>query len=816
MIDNERDLQKKINDEIVKDLHQVDNVLDVINFMSKFQHLSAINWKWVRSQNEKTELLLTENAIKNNGFQINANATRTFIFVPVEVDGKTEFQRHTRYDISQTNAQITDFPNRIRDYTLDENKEILERYLGVPATDFKNYFKNKAEKVFSNHSNLTDEIKNVHTQLTQYVVNKYFGIDTTAEIKPAIDKWLELNQASQQKIKLIDLVHFEAQKIIKEIENELAFPKIMTKKTNAKETAQTPNTQEISHPPTATRKHEPPFSFDKLIKDLDLNKKEKVPTTLADDEYKEIQGVYSFINFLEAVGEQHPTLMKSQSTKTRGIATNGLTYDNLNRATYEIGDLRFEFNSEENVIMLHVNDELSTFDVFDGSLPEAFNDFKEQLLNEIDRLQQIENEKAVETGSSQKQSKGQVTDEEIQRANDVDIVHFIQGNGIDLYPVGRRGRYESKQYSSLVVLSSNNRFYHNATDRKGGTIDFAQKMLGIEHFVDAVNYINNGEYDQATYVEIERGDYTYNQTKESPDFRVAHDYLVNERKIDVGIVKGLHERKGLIRQDIHGNVLFPFIEQGEIVGCSVRQTVPNEQFPKQWTQLWSAEFRGWNFLNGEPENLKFFEDPIDVLSYMSIHKDKLKTELKNTWFISLHGAATKYDVVHHYMREALNYHVKDIVKEALESVDVPYAHAQKVFDEQGLNDETLQEVLQTVGVSAKTGKDILEVAGKKIESMAICTDNDKAGWKLANGFKNAFDNRTTASNFYHTEYKIEIPDSKDWNDERKLQVSLIETKHQMEDSFVEVNNSSDEYIPAHLLNPEQVSRQAHIQTGMEL
>ena len=780
-------LQKEINGKIINDLQRVDDALEVFNFMSKFQHFSAINWKWVRSQNRYTELLLTKEAIENRGFAINDDAIATIIFVPNEKIGGSKFPRKERYDISQTNANVSDFSNRTPDYTTDEDREILSRTLNIPYIDLQYHFKNQAQEAFADQGSM----KEIYSELMNYVVNKHFGIDTADDVKPIIENWLSMNQNGQEKITVIDVVHRESKKLIAKVEKELdktrasmqAYHKL-SETTDKALNIQTeaPITPEQSE----GKKREPPFSFDKLKKDLGLNVDEnKIPDLLEDYEYKQSQGAYSFISFLDKASEYHPTLVESQSTKTRGISTNGLTYDIINDATYKIGNLRFEFNGNENAIMLQGNGGHIKFDVFDGSLPEAFNDFKAKLLSEINRLQQLKNEKEVKT---EKQPKGRVTDEDIKRANDVDIVQFIQQNGIDLKSVGR-GRYHSKQYSSLVVLSTNNRFYHNATGVKGGVIDFAQKMLGIEHFVDAVNYINNGEYDQAKYVAVEREDYVYDPTKESPDFLKAHDYLVNERKIDAGIVNGLHQRKGLIRQDIYGNVLFPFIENGEIVGCSVRQTVPNDKFPNQRTQLWSAENRGWNFLNGEPKNLKFFEDPIDALSYMSIHKDKLKTELKDTWFISLHGSATKHGVVHHFMSEALNHHVKDVVKNVLDSVDVPLSHSEKIFDEQGINNESLQEVMQTAGVNAKTGKDVLEVAGKKIESMAMCTDNDKAGWEIANGFGKVFDNITQESNFYHTAYQIEIPDSKDWNDERKMQVQQF-------DGYVEVDSLDNGYVSA--------------------
>ena len=812
--DNEKKLASKLN--------HVDSTLEVLDFISRFQNLSSVNWKWVFVQNPDAKILLTENVIKKNGFKINIGATKTSIFVPIKVDGKIKFEEQTRYDISQTNAKISDFPHRKRDYESDVNKEVLESYFGSEE-NILNFIDNQVKEKFASRTDLDSQLKMLHTQLTSHIVKKHFGIKTN--VTPYAQKWMDMKQTEKGKINVIDSVHSASQKIIKEIEKELDFTHIKYEKVNG--TNQTVHSKseplnKASSEASIDKEKTVP-TFDKLKKDLRIDDSSQQPdkSVANEDQYKETQGVYNFINFLDKLEEQYPTLVKSQSRRKREIGSGGAMYEVLLDASYTLGDLRFEFDGNDNAIKVHGRGKHIRFDVLDGTLPEVFINFKEQVLSEIDKSHPEENKKIAESNPPHRISKKRLTDKEINTADGINIVQFIKQNGIDLKSVGR-GRYHSEEYSSLVVLASSNKFYYNANGASGGPIKFAQEMLGIKHFVDAVNYINSGEYDQANSVEIKKESYVFDQNKQSTDFSKAYDYLTGERKIDAGVVNGLHHSKGLIYQDIYGNVLFPFLENGKIVGCSERRTVSKDGFPNQKTQLASAVNRGWNFLNGEPKNLKFFEDPVDVLSYMTLHKDQLRSELKDTWFISLHGSATKQGVVHHYMSEAMNYYVKDVVKNVFESIDLPFDLAEKIFNEKGMSVESLQEIFETAGIGVGMGGGILKVAGKRIESISMCTDNDKGGWEIANGFKKVFASQTPESYFYHTEYRIEIPGNKDWNDELKSQIDMLEIKQEKQtsdDDFVEIEVLNDDYIPVDLVNYdscEGITQSRSTQMSMEL
>lgn len=119
-------------------------------------------------------------------------------------------------------------------------------------------------------------------------------------------------------------------------------------------------------------------------------------------------------------------------------------------------------------------------------------------------------------------------------------------------------------------------------------------------------------------------------------------------------------------------------------------------------------------MQGKPENLKFFESPIDMLSYISINRGKGK--LDNTWLISMDGL--KDEVLNFYFKEAAN---------------------------------------QT-----------------NIRSFNLCVDNDISGKKFAEKYtKFEFQQGLNRVPIEHEipEKPFEVDKNKwDWNDERKYQV----------------------------------------------
>ncbi|MDH6364527.1 hypothetical protein M2139_001482 [Enterococcus sp. PF1-24] len=234
---------------------------------------------------------------------------------------------------------------------------------------------------------------------------------------------------------------------------------------------------------------------------------------------------------------------------------------------------------------------------------------------------------------SQSPQKKYVSQEEIDKASQVDILDFARANGMSFERDSRK-TYRSTEHSSLLIDVEKNVVHYNSEGIHGNAIVFARKVIGIESFTEAVRTLNNDNYEKHEYVEKPRLPYVYDSSNENSNFNRARNYLVNDRKINYQLVDALHN-SGHISQDKRGNVLFKWIEDGKIVGASEQGTVHSSSFARgSWKHIQEnaqAE-TGFNFTIGEPKNLKFFESPIDALSYATINPG-----IKDTKFISMDG-----------------------------------------------------------------------------------------------------------------------------------------------------------------------------------
>lgn len=243
------------------------------------------------------------------------------------------------------------------------------------------------------------------------------------------------------------------------------------------------------------------------------------------------------------------------------------------------------------------------------------------------------------------------TKEDIEKAAALDIVDYCMQNGIPVKSDSER-YYRLVDHDSLIIDRKKNQFYWNSRGVNGNVINFVQEVEGAS-FPGAMQRLLEGEkdYEKASEVKYVSEPYDYEQfsKKEVSNFDRAKEYLVNDRKIDPQVVDALHN-KGLIKQDKYNNVLFLWKdrETGAVMGGSEQGVVKSDKYKRgTWknTQKNSTANYGFNVLNGEPRNLKFFESSIDLLSYVSLHKK----DLKDTHLVSMEGLKPQV-IFNYYMK----------------------------------------------------------------------------------------------------------------------------------------------------------------------
>lgn len=228
-----------------------------------------------------------------------------------------------------------------------------------------------------------------------------------------------------------------------------------------------------------------------------------------------------------------------------------------------------------------------------------------------------------------------VNEEEIDRANNVNVLEYLLSIGEPLESEGNYF-YRHKEHDSLVVNSRKNYFSWNSKGVSGNAVTYLMNVYNIS-FQHAVMKINNdlGDKDLSNFKVPEPTypvEFNYDVIEVTTTENIFN-YLVNDRKIDSDIVQACIDAD-LIKEDSYKNVVFKWKERGKLIGANLQGTreIPTEKrlrndrpyFKKVLPTTKEATNSGFSITRGYPEKLYFFESPIDLLSYLSLNRSKLR------------------------------------------------------------------------------------------------------------------------------------------------------------------------------------------------
>lgn len=230
------------------------------------------------------------------------------------------------------------------------------------------------------------------------------------------------------------------------------------------------------------------------------------------------------------------------------------------------------------------------------------------------------------------------TDEQKHRANNVDLVEFLQQQGEQLIRSGRERRLKSDH--SITVRG--NEWYDHSDKRGGYAIDFVKRYYNLT-FPDAVTMLLGGE-SGISYTPAQ------NKKQEPPklfalpnahtDMRRVYAYLVKTRGISREVVSYFAKEKLLYEsceiskdktKEYHNAVFVGIDEKG----------IPRHAH-KRGLYTQGGSFKG-NIESSHPaysfhyvgtsSRLYVFEAPIDMLSFITIHP----TDWRQHSYVSLCG-----------------------------------------------------------------------------------------------------------------------------------------------------------------------------------
>ena len=221
------------------------------------------------------------------------------------------------------------------------------------------------------------------------------------------------------------------------------------------------------------------------------------------------------------------------------------------------------------------------------------------------------------------------TQEQIDRANQADLVLFLQSQGEPLERAGQEYRW--KRHDSLTVRG--NKWYRHSQSKGGGPIDFVMEFFG-KSFTEAVELLTGEKGaapppDRPSSAPLS----DFRLPPRSPDNRTARNYLTAARRIDEDVT-GFFFASGDIYEDAaHHNAVF--------VGRD-EDGIPRYAHSKGTAGNFRLDVKGsdkaFNFCyRGEGDRLFVFEAPVDLLAFLCL----FKKEWQKQSYLSLGGVGEK-------------------------------------------------------------------------------------------------------------------------------------------------------------------------------
>ena len=215
------------------------------------------------------------------------------------------------------------------------------------------------------------------------------------------------------------------------------------------------------------------------------------------------------------------------------------------------------------------------------------------------------------------------TDEQKQRANNVNLAEFLRYRGETLIASGR----EKRLGSDKSVTVNGNEWYDHSAERGGYAIDFAQWFYDLS-FPEAVTMLLGGEQG-VSYPSAEQKAATPKKPFALPnahtDMRRVYAYLVKSRLIDRDAVSHFAKQKLLYEsceksadgnKEYH-NAVFVGLDENGVPRHAHKRGLYNMGTGFKGNVDGSSP--GYSFHHVGTDNMLFvFEAPIDMLSYITL------------------------------------------------------------------------------------------------------------------------------------------------------------------------------------------------------
>lgn len=209
------------------------------------------------------------------------------------------------------------------------------------------------------------------------------------------------------------------------------------------------------------------------------------------------------------------------------------------------------------------------------------------------------------------------TEEQKQAARQIDIAGLLHSQGETLKRSG--SEYEWRDGSAKVTVRGN-LWYHQYEEVGGDAIDFVRRYYN-KSYPEAMEYLLGGYGGTLTVSPpIEKETKLFELPPKNDRMSRVYAYLIRRRKIDKDVLDAF-VRKGMIYEsaDYHNAVFVGFDTDGVPRHAHKRGTGSQSSYKGNIGGSLPEYSFHWH---GQSEKLYLFEAPIDLLSFISMNKDK--------------------------------------------------------------------------------------------------------------------------------------------------------------------------------------------------
>lgn len=211
------------------------------------------------------------------------------------------------------------------------------------------------------------------------------------------------------------------------------------------------------------------------------------------------------------------------------------------------------------------------------------------------------------------------TNEEKNTAAMTDIVSILVRSGQE---VKQRGSEYEWLDNGQTVSIKGNVWYHQYEQIGGNTISFVKRFFGMD-YPEALEFILGSGAGEVKYTERPEKK-EFELPARAKNMRRVFAYLTNSRGIDCDVIGVFAHNKLIYESSGKHNVVFVGTNaDGEPKHAHLRSTYSGSKWRLNQKGSDSRYSFGWR---GNSDRIFLFEAPIDMLSYICLHKDRWQDE----------------------------------------------------------------------------------------------------------------------------------------------------------------------------------------------